>query len=94
MIRCLNVESFLREHLSIDYIKILGNNSSVDALLQKRKVRLLVKSFRISYDQNFDLETWRYLFLRIFLSWNIVRNVISLVVGFCKSEHRQIKFMK
>ena len=35
-IRCLNVDLFLREHLSIGYIKILGNNSSVDALLQKR----------------------------------------------------------
>ena len=49
--------SFLREHLSIGYKKILGNNSSVDALLQKRKVRLFVKSFCISYDHNFDSET-------------------------------------
>ena len=43
-IRCLNVESFLREHLSIGYIKILGNNSSVDSLLQKRIERFVCSS--------------------------------------------------
>ena len=45
MIRCLNVEAFLREHLSIGYIKILGNNSSVDTLLQKRKVSFVCQIF-------------------------------------------------
>ena len=48
-IRCLNVESFLREHLSIGYIKILGNISSVDALLQKRKVSFVRQIFLPKY---------------------------------------------
>ena len=36
----LNVKSF-----SIGFIKILGNNSSVDALLQKRKVSFVRQIF-------------------------------------------------
>ena len=45
MIRCLNIVLLLCEHLSIGYIKILGNNSSVDALLQKRKVSFVRQIF-------------------------------------------------
>ena len=36
--------SHFSEHLSIGYIMILGNNSSVDALLQKRKERFVCSS--------------------------------------------------
>ena len=46
---CLNIELFHSERLSIGYIKIQGNDSPADALLQKIKVLHLSVYHRIIF---------------------------------------------